>query len=384
MENEFDSFENAKCTTEATKITELNTDCLEIIFEHLDFNDLIHVADSSKQFYGAVCQVYKRKYLNMNPILDIQYDPAYKYSKFLNQQVERDALEQNPLVFITKPIILLKLLRHFGHLIRNLGIGFSKLNMKLCVGIEIYLAKYCSDSLQRFSLICNTSKIAFKDLQKPLKKVIALKIHTVIDQKQNHIQFLNESNLPNVQHIYITNHDGLHNSEKEIHYENIESCTIESLRMDKFPFSFGNLKHFTLAGNICLNDAFCQCISKIEHLKTLKIMDMLIFDSDSFRKLLELQNILSSVVEMQFSFEKGMSADAVLHFLKQSRSVRKLTIHLHNGRYRGDKTRDYFRMLQTISLNLNDEWKVYIIDPYRYPFNSIYDSECHVIEKMNI
>lgn len=62
-EQQFDLVEN-------TKITNLNTDCMEIVFEHLDFHDLLNVADSCKQFYCAASRVYKRKYLNTNPIFD--------------------------------------------------------------------------------------------------------------------------------------------------------------------------------------------------------------------------------------------------------------------------------------------------------------------------
>lgn len=49
-------------------ITNINSDCMELIFEYLEFNDLVNVADSSKQFYNAVCEVYKRKYQNMIPV----------------------------------------------------------------------------------------------------------------------------------------------------------------------------------------------------------------------------------------------------------------------------------------------------------------------------
>lgn len=67
---EIDSFDNAKSIIETTKITALNTDCLEIIFDYLVFNDLINVADTCKHFYSAVCIVYKKKYFNMKPIFD--------------------------------------------------------------------------------------------------------------------------------------------------------------------------------------------------------------------------------------------------------------------------------------------------------------------------
>lgn len=52
----------------SSSITNINTDCRELIFEHLEFNDLVNIADTSKQFYSTVCLVYKRKYVNMNPM----------------------------------------------------------------------------------------------------------------------------------------------------------------------------------------------------------------------------------------------------------------------------------------------------------------------------
>lgn len=46
---------------------------MEMVFENLEFDDLVNVADSSKEFYGAACQVYKRKYINMSVIFN--HDP---------------------------------------------------------------------------------------------------------------------------------------------------------------------------------------------------------------------------------------------------------------------------------------------------------------------
>lgn len=49
---------------ETTKITDLNPDCMASIFEKLNFYDFLNVADCSKQFYGAVCQVFRNNYAN--------------------------------------------------------------------------------------------------------------------------------------------------------------------------------------------------------------------------------------------------------------------------------------------------------------------------------
>lgn len=87
MCNISDDVEGAEHSGEK-KITNLNTDCMEIIFGHLEIDDLLNVADSSKQFHTAVCQVYKRKYLNVSPmfaIISLRYfirfpldDPLYR------------------------------------------------------------------------------------------------------------------------------------------------------------------------------------------------------------------------------------------------------------------------------------------------------------------
>lgn len=290
------------------------------------------------------------------------------------------ALKKNPKISITNPKIFLKLLRNFGHLIRNLAVNFTKLNDNLCTGIEQYLEQYCFDSLQRLSLRCNLLRIPFKNVQKPLKTITSLHVCTVRDQKGDHIQFFNENNLPNVQYITIYNGDCLHDSEN-IHYENIEYFTFLSPSpVDKFPFSFGNLKHLILAGNIIMNDELCEGISNIEHLTTLKIMSWLRINSNSFCKLLELKNIQSNVVEMQFQFDRNMFADDILHFLKKSKKIRKFTVHLHEIEL-GDVTYHYSILLKTIPLELGNEWEYLTIDPYRIPFDTFFKYKCFVIEK---
>lgn len=45
-------------------ISILNNNCMEHIFEYLKWVDLLHIADTSKQFYAAVGNVFKQKYKN--------------------------------------------------------------------------------------------------------------------------------------------------------------------------------------------------------------------------------------------------------------------------------------------------------------------------------
>lgn len=393
--------EKTKSIFERTKITNLNTDCMEHVFKHLEFNDLLNISESSNQFYRAVCRVYKKKFHNINPVFNeekyykrlinqtIQYILYVQHLNlnlyfsrfFMDKEEETDVMEKNPQILITNPLILFKLLRNFGHLIRNLAINFAILNVNLCAKIENYLTEYCSDSLERFTLIIHLSKIPFKNLKKPFKKITGIKIYTARDQTGYYIQFVNENNLPNIQHIFLYNRDCLQDSEN-IHYENIEYFTLCSqTRMEKIPFSFGNLKHLIICGYPIINDEICKFIGNIEHLTTLKLYLDRYESSNSFRKLLELKNIQTNVVEMECEFHQNFLVDDIYYFLKQSKKLRKFSVH--QCKFSLSEYLDYYSIvLKTIPIKLGIEWKFISIDPYRNPFKTQFKYKGFVIEKI--
>lgn len=71
--NDIDQLSNsAGHLHETTKFTNLNTDCMELVFNHLELNDLLSVADSSKVFHAPICQVFKKKFLNKNIVFDLE------------------------------------------------------------------------------------------------------------------------------------------------------------------------------------------------------------------------------------------------------------------------------------------------------------------------
>lgn len=47
---------------EPLKLTTINNDCKEIIFDLLEWRDLINVAETSRLFHTSVCHVFRRKY----------------------------------------------------------------------------------------------------------------------------------------------------------------------------------------------------------------------------------------------------------------------------------------------------------------------------------
>lgn len=300
-------------------------------------------------------------------------------------------MENNSKERIPKPIILLKLLRNFGHLIKYLVIQLSYLNDKLCIEIENYLEKYCSDSLQRFIVMCGKSKIIFENLQKPFKKVTALSIVAAANHTQENFRFLNEINLPNLQHIYLHDRSNALTESETIHYKTIEYFTyFGGSPIRKYPFSFERLQHITFSGCIDLNDAFYKCISNIKHLQTLKIHSYrMITDlctTESFSKIFELENIVTNVVEMEMEYHPNLTPELVYRFLKQCQKLRKLSFHIELPAQNFMK---YFTHLSQTPLpsNLNDKWKCYTIDPYENPelfYNlQFYVYKCFVLERIS-
>lgn len=49
---------------EPLNLITVNNDCKELIFDYLEWQDLIRVAETAKPFYTSVCRVFSRKYSN--------------------------------------------------------------------------------------------------------------------------------------------------------------------------------------------------------------------------------------------------------------------------------------------------------------------------------
>lgn len=65
---------------EPLDLTTINNDCKEFIFEYLEFEDLLNIADASKELYESACRTFKRK-LRRNGRIEIGLpcDDAYVF-----------------------------------------------------------------------------------------------------------------------------------------------------------------------------------------------------------------------------------------------------------------------------------------------------------------
>lgn len=278
--------------------------------------------------------------------------------------------DANPLLYIHRPLLFFKFLRNFGHLTRNLRVCFDELNDQLCVQMENYLAKYCADSLQRFSLRCKWARCHFEDLQTPFKNVIALKIQTSMDEQTDHIQFITEKNFPNLQELRFSGSYYLSRSEN-FHLKNIESFSMFGNIHDTFPFIFENLKHLSV-GCLSITENFCEFVSKMRYLETISVMDVWWSNEQNMLpKMLALENVQSHVVEMTIQFKSiDDSTDDLFHFIKRSQKLRKLSLFLSSLYYSSKRRNMYTQAMKTIVSELGGNWTCKIINPCLNPFET--------------
>lgn len=279
----------------------------------------------------------------------------------------------------------MKVLRNFGHMIKYFRVCFANVNPKLSIKIEDYLTIYCFDSLQQLSISCHKSRITFNDFRKPLKKLTDLRIIYMLTGEcviADHIQFIDEKNLPNLNKINIRSGIDSFSGEmgKEFHFENVEYFTLCAIREERYPFSFGKLKHLTIWGGCYVNDNLYKLISNIKILKTLRIIrPSNLFGPDRFHKILESKNVQSNVEEMQFPYEESISSYDILRFVNNCHYLKKLTILMCERSTEGIEK--YTKFFEKISLNLGVRWTFQIINVCEHPDYGFCINICFIFER---
>lgn len=154
-----DDRKKSKIEVAPLRLTDLNKDCLEHIFELLNLQDLVNIAETDDQFVPAAISVYsryhrskKKVYVNLSPISYGQTDCV--------------DVEQNFDSFF----------RHFGHLTSHLLVNALGSND---IKIEASLQKYCLISLIHLDLaFCGETD--FERIDEPFLRVTEL---TVIESQ---------------------------------------------------------------------------------------------------------------------------------------------------------------------------------------------------------
>ena len=274
-------------------------------------------------------------------------------------------------IAVSNPATALKLLRNFGHLFEDLAINFKCFNINVCAEIELYLSKYCSKSLQRMSIICNSVRAALDGLQTPLIKLNLLRVE--IDPRQ-HPDFRRLSeNVPNLRYLYVKNDSKYIEHFERTHFENVEHFGINcgSSPCSALPFSFNKLKHFYFGNHrgIILNKYFYEFLTSAKYLTKLELMEIDSIIDNTFDDILQSEHFLTNIEEITVCMSKIVSPESVIGFLKQSKSLKKFTIYKC---YTNNET--HSNIIRTITSGVEDTWNldVKIINNYtsHYEFYS--------------
>lgn len=144
---------------EPTKITDINNDCLEHIFNYLSLIDLLNVADASKCFKQGVNLSFTAKYGSKKLKLQgIEPSPHQSY--------EVDDYK----ICISNLTTCLKFIRSFGHTIDELHINYIGIGRIHCAEVDRYINEYCAETLE-FIEIYRAKPYSMNKLKKRFSKV---------------------------------------------------------------------------------------------------------------------------------------------------------------------------------------------------------------------
>lgn len=166
-----------------TKITHVNTDCLERIFKHLTLSDLLNVSDASEHFKDAVDFVFSSKYAKKAVIID---EIRVSHPRLLDIEISYIRIDDIK--------TCLKLLRCFGHRLLKLKFRvcfptsderelilpnvLSKESFNRAIKLLVaYVGLYCFNSLTDLTIVEGPVQV-LDLLNIPYLKMVNVEINT--------------------------------------------------------------------------------------------------------------------------------------------------------------------------------------------------------------
>lgn len=151
---------NIGTITFKTKLTDVNDDCLEKVFSHLSFDDLLNIAHTNKKLKTAADMVFARKFgkkrfyfkidtSHRNEILRTQYDD----------------------IWINDLKTSLQLLRCYGHLISDLSIAYDEKFRTAPIKVLHYTNIYGSETLKSIGFFNLFNYVFETSMKRPFLKI---------------------------------------------------------------------------------------------------------------------------------------------------------------------------------------------------------------------
>lgn len=355
------------------------------IFDHLNFNELINMADTHTKFRALILMYY------MQPKYKIHINVVY-----IAMTVNNFDGVQNVVLHDVHSV--LKFLRIYGHIAKR--IKFSKYlygNEEVAL-ISRYIAKYCSRTLQELSLpeggnylLSETNEIFDKiqiiEFTVTMKNTTNLQIHRIYpnmktlkintrtpfgsslfaypcpnlthleysenenSQDFSYLQNLFQTNpqlqslqfnklitfqmleairndLPNLKTLSITRREGdFFDANQTIHFVHVRNLILQKIVTDfdgrnEFPITFDDLKSLEIAS--LLHPPLIDLIQKNKNIQRLSVMYRGVIDS--MQTLLETVRGLDNLNEITFWWSSRMNANEAAQFFKQMKELKRFTI----------------------------------------------------------
>lgn len=148
--------EEEEDTTQSTKITDVNLDCLEIVFGFLDMRDLLNLAHTSTRLREVVVMAMNR---TRTKTVRLFYDGRTVWIKADKDNIYVDGLK-----------MCLRFLRCFGQVITRLSIIHKRSDVKHRGYLDQYVNKYCADTLVELSVM-NAGESTINGFDKPFAQL---------------------------------------------------------------------------------------------------------------------------------------------------------------------------------------------------------------------
>lgn len=174
----------------STKITDLNDDCLELIFMRLNVQDFFNVAASNTRLNRSAGLVYRRWHKKKTIILETNVNKTDSIIDIGLNVLLINGLKQ-----------CLWFLRSFGPYITNIGLKCNDSTNKKIALLTHYLNEYCAESLMNITFQ-KTPRMLSENMRKPYQNVN----HIYINESQL-IQQLPQFNewFPNLRRLELVN-----------------------------------------------------------------------------------------------------------------------------------------------------------------------------------
>lgn len=196
-------------------ITDICYDCHEKIFEFLDLQSLLCVAQTCKQLQIAAINTFGNKFARKEIHLRLNIEHTnifYIQSQDHNEYTTVYGLKN-----------WAKFLRWFGAKILHLNIAFEFISACTLDQIDRYIHLYCADTL--IEIVFNVrKKISGNFFQKQFKKIETVRFHSV--RLENGLMSITKS-FPNLRHLHLSYVHGV-SSDTGVFFPHLEKFTLKT------------------------------------------------------------------------------------------------------------------------------------------------------------